>query len=163
MRYYSIGPDLLPFIYDIENDIGGIFASFGYSLSPLLVFGQVADPGFYNLPTTTPVSTESVTYQAAGVPVSDSYTGTTLWNLLADAGGITTTTAKNDILSKYVTATGSDGYQAVFSAGETLPAAIFEDGELERRPPRMVAAAAAVTFSRKCRTIGMRYVRRIVP
>jgi hypothetical protein len=122
MRYYSIGPDLLPFIYDIENDIGGIFASFGYSLSPLLVFGQVADPGFYNLPTTTPVSTESVTYQAAGVPVSDSYTGTTLWNLLADAGGVTTTTAKNDILSKYVVATGSDGYKAIFSLGEIDPA-----------------------------------------
>src|SRR3984957_9369015 len=121
MRYYSIGPDLLPFIYDIENDIGGIFASFGYSLSPLLVFGQVADPGFYNLPTTTPVSTESVTYQAAGVPVSDSYTGTTLWNLLADAGGVTTTTAKNDILSKYVVATGSDGYKAIFSLGEIDP------------------------------------------
>jgi hypothetical protein len=122
MRYYSIGPDLLPFIYDIENDIGGIFASFGYSLSPLLVFGQVADPGFYNLSTTTPVSTESVTYQAAGVPVSDSYTGTTLWNLLADAGGVTTTTAKNDILSKYVVATGSDGYKAIFSLGEIDPA-----------------------------------------
>jgi hypothetical protein len=122
MRYYSIGPDLLPFIYDIENDIGGIFASFGYSFSPLLVFGQVADPGFYNLPTTTPVSTESVTYQAAGVPVSDSYTGTTLWNLLADAGGVTTTTAKNDILSKYVVATGSDGYKAIFSLGEIDPA-----------------------------------------
>jgi protein involved in polysaccharide export with SLBB domain len=99
MRHYSIGPDLLPFLYDIESDIGGIFAHFGYPFAPVLVSGQVADPGFYNLPTTTPVATESVTYQAAGVPVSDTYTGTTLWNLLADAGGVTTTTAKNDILS----------------------------------------------------------------
>jgi hypothetical protein len=41
--------------------------------------------------------------------------------LLADAGGVTTTTAKNDILSKYVIATGSDGYQAVFSLGEIDP------------------------------------------
>jgi hypothetical protein len=122
MKHYSIGPDLLPFLYDIENDIGGIFAHFGYSFSPVLVSGQIADPGFYNIPTTTPVTTESVTYQAAGVPVSDTYTGTTLWNLLADAGGVTTTTAKNDILSKYVIATGSDGYKAVFSLGEIDPA-----------------------------------------
>jgi hypothetical protein len=99
MKHYSIGKDLLPYLYGIENDVSGIFAHFGYSLSPVLVFGQVADPGIYNIPTTTPVSTESVTYQAAGVPVSDTYTGTTLWNLLADAGGVTTTTAKNDILS----------------------------------------------------------------
>jgi hypothetical protein len=122
MKHYSIGPDLLPFIYDIENDVGGIFAHFGYSFSPVLVSGQVTDPGFYNLPTTTPATTESVTYQAAGVPVSDTYTGTTLWNLLADAGGVTTTAAKNDILSKYVIATGSDGYEAVFSLGEIDPA-----------------------------------------
>jgi hypothetical protein len=113
--------DLLPYIYNIATDVSGLLDSFGYSFSPVLVSGQVADPGIYNLPTTTPVTTESVTYTAAGVPVSDTYTGTTLWNLLADAGGATTTTAKNDILSKYVIATGSDGYQAVFSLGEIDP------------------------------------------
>jgi hypothetical protein len=121
MKQYSIGPDLLPYIYDIENDVSGILANFGYSFSPVLISGEVGDPGIYNLPETTPVTSESVTYQAAGVPVSDSYTGTTLWNLLADAGGVTTTTAKNDILSKYVIATGADGYQAVFSLGEIDP------------------------------------------
>jgi hypothetical protein len=121
MKHYLIGKDLLPYLYGIENDVSGIFAHFGYSLSPILISGQVADPGIYNLPTTTPVSTESVTYQAAGVPVSDTYTGTTLWNVLADAGGVTTTASKNDILSKYVIATGSDGYQAVFSLGEIDP------------------------------------------
>jgi hypothetical protein len=68
-----------------------------------------------------PVATESLTYQAAGVPVSDTYAGTTLWNLLADAGGVTTTTAKNDILSKYVAVTDSDGYKAVLSMGEIAP------------------------------------------
>jgi hypothetical protein len=71
---------------------------------------------------TTPATTESVTYQAAGVPVRDTYTGTTLWNLLADAGGVTTSNAKNDILSKVVIATGSDGYKATFSLGEIDPA-----------------------------------------
>jgi hypothetical protein len=121
MKHYSLDQDLLPYLYGIENDVSSIFARFGYSFSPVLISGQVADPGLYNLPVTTPVTTESVTYQSAGVPVSDTYTGTTLWNLLADAGGVTTTTAKNDILSKYVIATGSDGYQAVFSLGEIDP------------------------------------------
>jgi hypothetical protein len=121
MRHYSITQDLLPYLYGIENDISGLLSDFGYSFSPVLISGDVADPGIYNLPTTTPVTTESVTYTAAGVPVSDTYTGTTLWNLLADAGGVTTTSAKNDILSKYVIATGSDGYKAVFSLGEIDP------------------------------------------
>ena len=121
MGHLAIEQLLLARLYNIENDVSSLFADFGYSFAPVLIAGQVADPGFYNLPTTTPVAVESVTYTAAGVPVSDTYTGTTLWNLLADAGGAATTTAKNDILSKYVIATGSDGYQAVFSAGEIDP------------------------------------------
>jgi hypothetical protein len=114
--------DLLPYIYNIETGVSGLLSNFGYSFSPVLVSGQVADPGFYNLPTMTPATTERVTYAAAaGGPVCDTYTGTTLWDLLTDAVGVTTTTAKNDILSKYVIATGSDGYQAVFSLGEIDP------------------------------------------
>ena len=121
MLQSSIGQDLLPFIYGIENDVAGVFASFQLGFSPILISGQVADPGIYNVAETTPVTSENVTYQAAGVSVSDSYSGTTLWDLLASAGGVATTTAKNDILSKYVIATGSDGYQAVFSLGEIDP------------------------------------------
>ncbi len=121
MGQFPSEQDLLPYIYNIETGVSGLLESFGYAFSPVLISGQVADPGIYNLPTTIPVTTKSVTYTAAGVPVSDSYTGTTLWNLLADAGGVTTTTAKNDILSKYVIATGSDGYRAVFSLGEIDP------------------------------------------
>ena len=94
---------------------------FTTTFSPVLISGDVANAGLYNLPATGPATVESVTYKAAGVPVSDSYTGTTLWTLLADAGGVTTSTAKNDILSKYVIATGSDGYKAVFSLGEIDP------------------------------------------
>jgi hypothetical protein len=40
---------------------------------------------------------------------------------LKTAGSVTTATAKNDILSKYVVATGSDGYTAVYSLGEINP------------------------------------------
>jgi hypothetical protein len=121
MTHLSSVKNILPYLYTIDTDIARLLGRFDIVFSPVLISGQVADPGLYNLPTTTPITTESVTYTAAGVPVSDTYTGTTLWNLLADAGGVTTTTAKNDILSKYVIATGSDGYQAVFSLGEIDP------------------------------------------
>ena len=43
------------------------------------------------------------------------------WGLLNLAGIITDPTIKNDILGKYVIATGSDGYQTVFSLGELSP------------------------------------------
>ncbi len=121
MTHSSSHQTLLPYLYQTEIDLAGFFAGCGYDFAPVLVAGQVGNPGIYNLPATTPVTTESVTYLAAGVPVSDTYTGTTLWDLLAYAGGVTTTSAKNDILSKYVIATGSDGYQAVFSLGEIDP------------------------------------------
>ncbi len=50
------------------------------------------------------------------------YTGTSLWNLLTVAVGIPLDTAnKNDLLDKYVVATGSDGYQVAFSLGELSP------------------------------------------
>lgn len=50
------------------------------------------------------------------------YTGVSLWNLLTSAVGIPTTPAvKNDLLGKYVIATGSAGYSVVFSMGELDP------------------------------------------
>ncbi|MBV8616303.1 MAG: hypothetical protein JOY66_21390, partial [Acetobacteraceae bacterium] len=69
----------------------------------------------------TPVTTETATYTAAGTPVTDTSTGIGLGDLLNNAGGVTVTAAKNDILSKYVVATGADGYKAVFSLGEIAP------------------------------------------
>lgn len=121
MKHSASSQDYLPYLYDAETDLARILASFNYTFSPVLVSGDVADPGLFNLPTTTPVTTESVTFQSEGIPVSDTYTGTSLWNLLTDAGGITTTSAKNDILSKYVIATSADGQQVVFSAGQLDP------------------------------------------
>lgn len=121
MTYHATVRDLLPYLYQFETSLAASFDECGFSFVPVLIAGQVGEPGIYNLPDTTPVTTESVTYLASGVPVSDTYTGTTLWDLLTGAGGVTTTAAKNDILSKYVIATGSDGYQAVFSLGEIDP------------------------------------------
>lgn len=122
MKQLFARQDFLPHLYGIETGIARIFTQFDFEFSPILLTGDVANPGIYKLPATSPVTTESVTYTAAGIPVSDTYTGTTLWNLLADANGVTITPAKNDILSKYVVATGSDGYKAVFSLGEIDPA-----------------------------------------
>jgi DMSO/TMAO reductase YedYZ molybdopterin-dependent catalytic subunit len=69
-----------------------------------------------------PATTQTVTYTSAGVPVTDTYTGVLLTDLLATAGGVTTNpAAKNDILAHYVVATGSDGYRAVYSLGEIDP------------------------------------------
>ena len=49
------------------------------------------------------------------------FTGFSMWDLLNRSGIITNPSVKNDILGKFVIATGSDGYQAVFSLGELSP------------------------------------------
>ena len=122
MNHHQNETAVLGAIYHEEVTLSGILADFHYVFAPVWLEGDIAAPGFYNLAGVMPVTTESVTYQAAGVPVSDTYTGTTLWNLLnSPGGGVDTTTAKNDILSKYVIATGSDGYTAVYSLGEIDP------------------------------------------
>ena len=112
---------LLQKLYSYGEALGGLLAPLGIPFSPVSVSGGVADPGLYNLPDLTPAATETATYTAGGTPVSDTYTGITLYNLLDDAGGVDVTDAKNDILSKFVVATGADGYKAAFSLGEIDP------------------------------------------
>ncbi len=121
MNHHESYPEILGQLYATEEYLSRILAPFGVTFSPILLQGGVADPGIYNLPGLTPVATQTATYTAAGTPVTDTYTGVGLWNLLNDTGGVTVTSAKNDILSKYVVATGSDGYQAVYSLGEIDP------------------------------------------
>lgn len=121
MGYQASSSTLLERLYAAKMKLAGFLDQFGLPFSPIPLFGDVADPGIYNLPDLTPVTTLTATYTAAGIPVTDTYTGITLWNLLTDAGGVTVTSAKNDILDKYVVATGDDGYQAVFSLGEIDP------------------------------------------
>lgn len=69
-----------------------------------------------------PVATLDVTFFAAGAVASHSFTGALLWDVLQKAGIIVDATTKNDILRKFVTVIGSDGYEAVFSVGELDPA-----------------------------------------
>jgi hypothetical protein len=66
-------------------------------------------------------TTETATYLAGGTPVTDTYTGVSLWTLIQDAGLLTDPSIKNDLLSFFVVATGSDGYRAIISLGEIAP------------------------------------------
>jgi DMSO/TMAO reductase YedYZ molybdopterin-dependent catalytic subunit len=83
----------------------------------------VQTPGVYTLSSleALPATTETVTYISAGTPVTAMFTGVSLWTLLTDAGIVTNPAIKNDILNYYVLATGSDGYEAIFSLGELDP------------------------------------------
>ncbi len=112
---------LLQQFYGYEEALSGFLGKLGIPFSPVSVSGDVADAGLYNLPDLTPVTTETVSYSAGGAPVSDTYTGITLHSLLDAAGGVDVTSAKNDVLSKFVVATGADGYKAAFSLGEIDP------------------------------------------
>jgi hypothetical protein len=88
------------------------------------LYGDVVHPSIYTanlLAHQQPVTTEPASYTAGGSPVHDVYTGISLWNLVSNAGGFVVSDAKNDILRKFIIATGSDGYQAVFAAGEIDP------------------------------------------
>lgn len=101
---------MLPWLFDV--------------LGLIKVGGELADPAIYRIGELRdlPAVTQTVTYTSGGVPVTDTYTGVLLSDLIADAGGVTTAPAvRNDVLSHVVIATGSDGYRAVFSLGEIDP------------------------------------------
>ncbi len=68
-----------------------------------------------------PSATQTVNYTASGVPQTRTYVGTSTWGLLDQAGIVVDTNVHNDVLNRYVLATGTDGYQAVFSLGELHP------------------------------------------
>jgi hypothetical protein len=85
------------------------------------VGGQVKTPKWVNVWSLQqlPHVNQNVTYFAAGGVENDTFTGALLWDLLQSAGGIITDpTIKNDILRKTIVVTGTDGYVAVFGAGE---------------------------------------------
>jgi hypothetical protein len=92
-------------------------------LSTQFTLSGVESPGVYTLKSLEglPAVQLTATYTAAGTPVTDTYTGVSLWTLLDDAGLILDPTIKNDVLRQYVEAIGSDGYAAIFSLGEIDP------------------------------------------
>lgn len=68
-----------------------------------------------------PAATRTVTYSSGTGTQAHTYVGTALWDLLNGMGIQVDTAARNDLLGKYVLATGADGYKAVFSLGEIKP------------------------------------------
>ena len=98
--------------------------SFAAAVSQFSLDGAIATPGTYDYASLSalPATTQTVTYTASGKSVTNTVTGTGLWTLLNSAGGIPPISGvKNSGLLNYVVATGSDGYQAVFSGGELTP------------------------------------------
>jgi DMSO/TMAO reductase YedYZ molybdopterin-dependent catalytic subunit len=93
--------------------------------SSFTLSGAVGNPRTYTFAdlSALPATTETVTYFAAGSPVTATFTGVSLWALLTMNGQslITNPGVKNDILREYVVATGTDGYTAVISLGEIHP------------------------------------------
>jgi hypothetical protein len=91
--------------------------------SAVAIAGAVDRPGASTLThiQSLPATTQTDTFAAGSTPQTHTYTGTTQWGLLNEAGIQVDATRKNDVLNKYVLATGSDGYKVVFSMGEIDP------------------------------------------
>lgn len=66
-------------------------------------------------------TTQDVRFTSGTTPQSHTYTGASLWSLLNDAGIQTDASRRNDLLSRYVSATGADGYRVIFTLGELSP------------------------------------------
>lgn len=110
-----------------------VLAALGFSLNAaaqtaavpmtFLVDGDVAHPETFNLDKLEqlPTTNQNVTYFAAGNVTTKSFSGALLWDLLQSVGIKLDPDIKNDILRKIVIVTASDGYEAVFGAGEIDP------------------------------------------
>jgi len=65
--------------------------------------------------------TATYSFSSGSGPQTHTYTGANLWSLLGDAGIQVDGAVKNDVLSRYLLATGADGYKVVFALGELNP------------------------------------------
>lgn len=104
-----------------------LLAGSAFAVEPSTQFsltGKVANPAIYDLGDLQALPgaiTQTVSYSAGGVPQTRTYTGTSLWGMINQAGIVNNPAVKNDVLNKYVVATGTDGYRSVFSLGELNP------------------------------------------
>jgi hypothetical protein len=98
-------------------------SSWTYAPPFFFVGGQVKSPKWVNVWALQqlPHVNQNVTYFASGSVENDTFTGALLWDLLQSAGIVTDPTIKNDILRKIIVVTGTDGYVAIFGAGEIAP------------------------------------------
>ena len=91
--------------------------------SQFTITGGVQRPSTVTLPDlqARPAITQTVTFAAGSTPQTHTYVGASLWGTLDNAGIIVDPAVKNDVLNKFVVATGSDGYRVVMSLGELNP------------------------------------------
>ena len=68
-----------------------------------------------------PSVTQTVSFLSGTTPQSHVYSGPLLWNVLNNSGVQLDAAKKNDVLNRYVLATGADGYKAVYALGELSP------------------------------------------
>lgn len=68
-----------------------------------------------------PATTQTVAFSSGSGPQTHTYSGARAWTLLSQAGIAVNAAVHNDMLGKYVVATGSDGYRAIFAMGELAP------------------------------------------
>ncbi|MDR5782639.1 molybdopterin-dependent oxidoreductase [Caballeronia sp. LZ065] len=68
-----------------------------------------------------PATTQTVSFGSGTGQQTHVYTGASLWSMLNQIGITTNAAVKNDVLAKYVIATGSDNYRALFAMGELSP------------------------------------------
>jgi hypothetical protein len=99
-----------------------------------------------------PAKTLTVTYKSGAGTETHTFKGPLLRDVLALAGPVFDPTIKNDKLRHYVSATGSDGYQAIVAYGEIDPdfgnqdilLATTQDGaSLADQGPRLVVPGDA--------------------
>lgn len=112
-RYVSNVSSISLFSGSAASQIQGVGGGLSQSFA---LAGQVVSPGSFDIAALNAMTQTSVTPTAG-----TTYTGVSLWSFLQSAGLITNPLVKNDILGKYLVATGSDGYKAVIALGEISP------------------------------------------
>ena len=95
----------------------------GGNAAVVRVDGAVDRPANYGTAELGPLgnTTQTVAFGSGSGPQTHTYTGTALWSVLNNAGIKTDASKKNDLLNRYVLATGADGYKTVFALGELSP------------------------------------------
>lgn len=106
--------------------IAGLLSAAAADAAPstsLTVTGAVASPTLYDPAglQALPAITQTVTFNSGNTPQTHTYTGASLWGVVNAAGITVDPLIKNDVLTKYVVATGTDGYRVVYSMGEIKP------------------------------------------
>ncbi len=96
----------------------------GRAPAQLNIAGDVNHPATLSLAQlqALPATTQQVNYAGGDGKQTRTYTGTSLWALIDQAGIRVNPAVHNDLLSKVVVATGAGNYRAVFSLGELSPA-----------------------------------------